>query len=110
MSGDQLDNIIKYSKGDISKIEDSLGFDRGYLGDDPVIVEINKPTGLRMPKGNELGAFRNIGFPEGIQLEESKRQLLILHRLVHIHINICFSIKRRKHYGKNYGKRRNRVI
>ena len=65
MSGEQLDNIIKSCKGDISKIEDALGFDRGYLGKNPVIVEIHKVSGLRLPRGNELGALPDYWLPGG---------------------------------------------
>ncbi len=76
MSGDQLDNIIKSSKGDISKIEDALGFDRGYLGKNPVIVEIHKHTGLRIPQGNELGALSDYWLPGGYTLGGIKEAVI----------------------------------
>ena len=56
MSSEQADQLIKIDDGDVSKLEDLLGFDRGYLGTNPVRVDIDSPSGLRMPSGNELGA------------------------------------------------------
>ena len=56
MSSEQADQLIKIADGDVSKLEDLLGFDRGYLGTNPVRVDIDSPSGLRMPSGNELGA------------------------------------------------------
>jgi hypothetical protein len=56
MSSKQAYEMIKLADGDVSKLEDLLGFDRGYLGTNPVRVDINSPSGLRMPGGNELGA------------------------------------------------------
>lgn len=50
------DEIIKKANGDVSKLEDLLGLDRGYLGKAPVRVDIPKPKGVRIPSGNELGA------------------------------------------------------
>lgn len=32
MSGDELNEIIQYADGDVSKIETILGLDQGYLG------------------------------------------------------------------------------
>jgi hypothetical protein len=68
MSGDQLDSIIKVCKGDITKIEDALGFDRGYLGNHPVIVELHNIAGLRMPEGNEIGASLEYWLPGGFTI------------------------------------------
>ena len=42
-----------------------MGFDSGYLGDDPVIVVFEEPSGLRMPDGNEIGAHPNYWIPGG---------------------------------------------
>ena len=76
MSGDQLDNIIKFCRGDISKIEDALGFDRGYLGKNPVIVAIHKVSGLRLPQGNELGALPDYWLPGGYTLGGIKEAVI----------------------------------
>ena len=51
----EADRIIKEAGGSTAKLEDLLGLSRGTLGANPVRVDIPKPTGLRMPSGNELG-------------------------------------------------------
>ena len=65
MSGDILDEIIRYANGDISKIEDALGLDSGYLGKNPVIVMMDDSSNVRMPSGNELGAWPEYWEPGG---------------------------------------------
>ena len=65
MSGDELNEIINYANGDISKIEKVLGLDKGYLGDNPVIVTINDSSSVRLPSGNELGAWPEYWEPGG---------------------------------------------
>ena len=65
MSGDELDEIIQYANGDISKIEDALGLDPGYLGKNPVIVMMDDSSNVRMPSGNELGAWPEYWEPGG---------------------------------------------
>jgi hypothetical protein len=65
---------ITDSGGDVRKLEQLLGVDKGYLGDNPVLVEVAKPTGLRMPSGNEPGAnlrwtaggYTSGGVPEAV--------------------------------------------
>ncbi len=76
MSGDQLEYIIKSCSKDISKIEKMLGFDKGYLGDNPVIVEINNVSGLRMPMGNELGADPKYWLPGGYTIGGIKEAVI----------------------------------
>ena len=61
----ELEQIIQEAHGEISHIEKALGFDSGYLGDDPVIVVFEEPSGLRMPDGNEIGAHPNYWIPGG---------------------------------------------
>ena len=56
MSKSQADELIEFANGDISKLEDLLGFDKGYLGNNPIRVDIKSPKGLRMPSGKEIGA------------------------------------------------------
>ncbi len=65
MSRDELDEIIQYANGDISKIEDVLGFDSGYLGKNPVIVMMDDTSNIRIPSGNELGAWPDYWEPGG---------------------------------------------
>ena len=57
MSGDELSEIIRNADGDVAKIESVLGLDKGYLGSNPVIVTIQDTSSLRLPSGNELGAW-----------------------------------------------------
>lgn len=65
MSGDELDEIIQYANGDVSKIEGVLGLDLGYLGKNPVIVMMDDSSNVRMPSGNELGAWPEYWEPGG---------------------------------------------
>ena len=65
MSGDELNEIIQYADGDVSKIETILGLDQGYLGKNPVIVSIEDTSSLRIPSGNELGAWPEYWEPGG---------------------------------------------
>lgn len=50
------DDTIAQAGGDISKLEQLLGYDPGYLGSSPVRVDIPSPSGYRIPTGNEFGA------------------------------------------------------
>lgn len=50
------DEAIARAGGDVRKFEELLGFDKGYLGNSPILVDIPKPTGYRIPTGNEFGA------------------------------------------------------
>lgn len=53
------DDLIAQSDRDVKKLEDLLGLNRGDLGSSPYRVDVNKPLGLRMPDGNEVGANEN---------------------------------------------------
>jgi hypothetical protein len=52
----KADALIQQAGGDISKLEDLLGLNRGDLGPNPFRIDVNNPIGLRMPSGNEPGA------------------------------------------------------
>ena len=52
----KADALIQQAGGDINKLEDLLGLNRGDLGTSPHRIDINSPSGLRMPSGNEPGA------------------------------------------------------
>jgi hypothetical protein len=52
----KADALIQQSGRDINKLEDLLGLNRGDLGTLPYRIDVNSPSGLRMPSGNELGA------------------------------------------------------
>jgi hypothetical protein len=56
MPKNQADELIQISNGNIQKLEELLGLEKGYLGSNPIRIDIKNPTGLRMPNGNELGA------------------------------------------------------
>ncbi|HTH54586.1 MAG TPA: hypothetical protein VL728_00985 [Cyclobacteriaceae bacterium] len=55
----QADELIKQAGGDVHKLEDLLGLERGTLGTNPVRIDVANPSGARMPSGNELGANEN---------------------------------------------------
>ena len=65
MSEDELSEIIRNADGDVAKIESVLGLDKGYLGSNPVIVTIQDTSSLRLPSGNELGAWPEYWEPGG---------------------------------------------
>lgn len=65
VSGDELNEIIQYADGDVSKIETILGLDQGYLGENPVVVTIEDTSSIRIPSGNELGAWPEYWEPGG---------------------------------------------
>jgi len=50
------DEMIAKSGGNIAKLENLLGLEKGELGNSPVRVDIPSPQGVRMPTGNEPGA------------------------------------------------------
>jgi hypothetical protein len=55
----QADNLIAQAGGDVNKLTDLLGLNRGDLGTSPYRINIDNPLGLRMPDGNEAGANIN---------------------------------------------------
>ena len=52
----QADALIKQANGDARKLEELLGLKEGDLGSSPFRIDVNKPSGLKMPSGNEVGA------------------------------------------------------
>jgi len=68
------DKLIAKADGDIAKFEQLLGLAPGYLGINPVRIDIPSPSGLRMPSGNEVsanyqwlpGGYTSGGIPEAI--------------------------------------------
>ncbi|MBS5988043.1 hypothetical protein, partial [Clostridium sp.] len=65
MSRSELNDIIRNANGDVSKIETLLGLDPGYLGENPFIVTIKDTSSIRIPSGNELGAWPEYWVPGG---------------------------------------------
>lgn len=43
----------------------NTSLDPGYLGDTPILVDINKVDGLKVPTGNESGAWQGLWEPGG---------------------------------------------
>ncbi len=58
-------DAIKKSGGDIRKMEEIFGLKEGQLGTNPTIIGIDNPQNLRIPDGNELGAFDKEYIPGG---------------------------------------------
>lgn len=69
-----VENCIKQSNGSVQKLEELLSLDKGYLGENPMLIKMDKPSGLRIPSGNEPGAnsqwvpggFTGAGTPEAV--------------------------------------------
>lgn len=59
------DDVIKKANGDVRKLEDLLGLNPGDLGTNPVRVDIADPKNIRMPSGNEAGAWPGYWTPGG---------------------------------------------
>ena len=66
--------MMARANGDVRILEQLLGFDPGYLGDNPVRIDIARPQVLRMSSGNEFGTnefwlpggYTSGGIPEAI--------------------------------------------
>ena len=79
------DDLIARAGGNISMLEQLLGLERGSLGANPVRIDIENPTGLRMPSGNERGAtskwipggYTSGGIPEIIIDSPSPGQYIV---------------------------------
>lgn len=63
--GSELEQALAKADGDPKKLEAALGMDEGYLGDNPYIVRVDNPNGLRMPTGNETNAWQDYWCPGG---------------------------------------------
>lgn len=55
-----VDKAISVSDGNPRDLEQLLGLDSGYLGDTPILLDINKVDGIRIPTGNESGGMARI--------------------------------------------------
>jgi len=68
------DRAISEAGGNVGKLEQLLGLEKGSLGSAPVRVDIPRPIDLRIPSGNEVGAnplwnpggYTNGGIPEAV--------------------------------------------
>ncbi|SEO11364.1 hypothetical protein SAMN04488134_1041, partial [Amphibacillus marinus] len=60
-----VDKAILVSDGNPRILENLLGLETGYLGEKPVLLDFNKIDGLRVPTGNEAGAWQGYWIPSG---------------------------------------------
>ncbi|MGZ7445786.1 contractile injection system protein, VgrG/Pvc8 family [Paenibacillus sp. TH7-28] len=60
-----VNKAVEASNGNPRILEDLLGLDPGYLGEHPIILEINNPSNIRIPSGNEAGAWPKYWIPGG---------------------------------------------
>lgn len=66
MPSDVAQDAIKKSNGNPRELENLLGLDDGYLGDNPVLVKIPETTGYKIPSGNEFAAYDDFWRPGGL--------------------------------------------
>ena len=59
------EQALKASNGNPRVLEELLALEPGYLGDSPVLIEIKNHQNLRMPSGNEPGAWDGLWVPGG---------------------------------------------
>ena len=59
------DDVIAQADGEVSKLEKLLGLNLGDLGTNPVRVDIPNPQNIRIPSGNEAGAWPGYWTPGG---------------------------------------------
>lgn len=64
-SGEGMIKALKEADGDVSKLEKIFGMGEGDWGKNPVIVRIDDPQNLRIPDGNEMGAWTKYYIPGG---------------------------------------------
>ena len=57
--------VLKEADGDVSKLEKIFGMDEGDWGKNPVIIRVDDPQHLRIPDGNEMGAWTKYYIPGG---------------------------------------------
>lgn len=59
------EKAIKASNGNTRVLERLLGFEKGFLGENPVVIESKQISGLRFPSGKEPGAYEGLWEPGG---------------------------------------------
>ena len=64
-SGEDMMKVLKEADGDVSKLEKIFGMDEGDWGKNPVIIWVDDPQHLRIPDGNEMGAWTKYYIPGG---------------------------------------------
>ena len=76
-SGEDMMKVLKEADGDVSKLEKIFGMDEGDWGKNPVIIRVDDPQHLRIPDGNEMGAWTKYYIPGDLLLEIKQKLLLI---------------------------------
>lgn len=64
-SGEDMMKVLKEADGDVSKLEKIFGMDEGDWGKNLVIIRVDDPQHLRIPDGNEMGAWTKYYIPGG---------------------------------------------
>ena len=59
------EKAVKASNGNPRILEELLGFDKGYLGENPISIEAKRLEYLKFPSGNENGAYQGLWEPGG---------------------------------------------
>ena len=59
------EKAVKASNGNPRVLEELLGFDKGYLGENPIAIEPKSLKFLRFPSGNEKGTLQGLWNPGG---------------------------------------------
>jgi len=59
------EQALKASNGDPRVLEELLALESGYLGDSPVLIDIKNYQNIRIPSGNEPGAWDGLWVPGG---------------------------------------------
>lgn len=59
------EKAVKASNGNPRVLEELLGFDKGYLGKNPISIEAKRLEYLKFPSGNEDGAYQGLWEPGG---------------------------------------------
>ena len=60
-----VNKAVEASDGNPRILENLLGLDPGYLGENPIIIDIKNPKNIRVPSGNEAGAWPKYWIPGG---------------------------------------------
>lgn len=60
-----MDKAVEASNGNPRVLEELLGLEKGYLGEKPIMLNISEFENIRVPSGNESGAWQGFWEPGG---------------------------------------------
>lgn len=60
-----MDKAVESSNGIPRVLEELLGLEKGYLGEKPIMLKISEFENIKIPSGNEAGAWRGFWEPGG---------------------------------------------